>query len=35
MYIDTGDCRALVIEAINWLHYINYEAIACSLSGWY
>ena len=31
--IDEHDCRSIVIEKINWLHYLNYEDIDCSLSG--
>ena len=31
--IDDGNSRALVIETNNWLHYLNYETIACRLSG--
>ena len=30
MYIDEGDRGSLVIDTVNWLHYLNYEAIACS-----
>ena len=35
MYIDEGNCRAVVIDTVNWLHYLNYEAIAHSLSGFH
>ena len=33
MYIGEGDRRYVVIETVNWLHYLNDEAIVCSLSG--
>ena len=32
LIIDEGDFRSLVIEMVNWLHYLNYEDISCSLS---
>ena len=30
-----GTYRDLVIDTLNWLHYLNDEAIDCSLSGCY
>ena len=27
--------RSLVIDKVNWLHYLNYEVISCSLIGCY
>ena len=34
-YIGEGDCRELVTEAVNLLHYLNYEVIDRILSGFY
>ena len=31
--INEHDCISMVIEKINWLHYLNYEDIDCNLSG--
>ena len=33
MYIDKDDRRAVVVDTVNWLIYLNYEAIACFLIG--
>ena len=30
MYIDEGDRRAVVIEKVKWLHYLNCEAFSRS-----
>ena len=35
MYIDVGACGGVVIYTVNWLHYLNYEPIACSSSNYH
>ena len=35
MYVDEGDFRSLVIDGVNFLHYLNSEAIVGILSGCY
>ena len=35
MYIDDVNYRTVAIKMVTWLHYLNYEAIDCSLSGYH
>ena len=35
IFIYEDDRRTVAIKTVNWLHYLNYEAVARSLSGFY